>query len=94
MTIWLMEPIEGAFTHSGGAEAKRGIGGRGSQGSLQNFWEAQLLQEEAVWIDRVNEHHNIQIKLICQPLKMKSQGHGDLLLMALGCVCVPLLWLG
>ena len=35
--IWTMKPINGAFTCSGGAKVKGGIGGREPQGFLGNL---------------------------------------------------------
>ena len=59
MMIQTAEPIDGAFTHSGGAKVEGGIGGRELQGFLGNLQEANPLWEETVQIDRVNKDHSI-----------------------------------
>ena len=43
MTIWTTEPIDRAFTHSGGAEVKGDLGGREPPGFLGNLWESYPL---------------------------------------------------
>ena len=62
MTVWTTEPIDGAFTCSGGAKVEGGIGGRGPQGFLVNLQEAHPPWEETVQIDGVNEVCNIQTR--------------------------------
>ena len=62
MTMWTAELIDRAFTCSGGAKVKGGIGGREPQGFLGNLWEANPLQEETVWIDTVNDVCGIQTR--------------------------------
>ena len=57
-----MDPTERATTHSGGAEVIEGISGREPQGFPGNLWEAHHLQEETVWMDRVNAVHGIQTR--------------------------------
>ena len=61
MMIWTAEAID-RVTHNRGAKFKGGIFGREPQGFLGNLWEAHPLCEETVWIDRVNEVHNIQTR--------------------------------
>ena len=58
----IQEPIDGAFTHKGGAKVKEGLGSRGPQGFLGTLWETHPLWEEAVQIDRVNKVCNVHMK--------------------------------
>ena len=53
---------KGATTCSGGAEVEEGIGGREPHSFPGNLWEAHLLQEERVQMDRVNAVHGIQTR--------------------------------
>ena len=62
MMIQTAGSIDGAFTCSEGVKAKGGIGGREPQGFLGNLWEAHPLQEERVWIDRLNKVCYIQTR--------------------------------
>ena len=56
------KPIDGAFPYSRGTKVERVIGGREAQAFPGNLWEAYLLWEEIVQIDRVNEVCNIQTR--------------------------------
>ena len=59
MTIQTMDLTEGVTTHHGGAEVVECIGGREPHGFPGNLQEAHHLQEETVWMDRVNAVHGI-----------------------------------
>ena len=62
MTIQTTDLTKGATTCSGGAEVAEGIGGREPHGFPGNLQEAHYLQEETVWMDRVNAVHGIQTR--------------------------------
>ena len=62
MMIQTMDQTKGATTHSGEAEIAEGISGREPHGFLENLWEADHLQEETGWMDRVNVVHDIQTR--------------------------------
>ena len=60
MKIQTMELIDRAFTFSGRAKVKGGIGGREPHAFLGNCLEAHPIWEETVWMDRVNKVYGIQ----------------------------------
>ena len=62
MMIQTKDLTEGATTCSGGAEVTEGVGGREPHSFPGNLWEAHHLQEETVWMDRVNAVHGIQTR--------------------------------
>ena len=54
MMIQTTDLTKEATTPSTGAEVTEGIGSRESHGFPGNLWEAHHLQEETIWMDRVN----------------------------------------
>ena len=62
MTIQTTDLTEGVTTHSGGAKVMEGIGGIEPHSFSGNLLEAHHLQEETVWMDRVNAVQGIQTR--------------------------------
>ena len=62
MMIQTPDLTKGPTTHSGGAEITEGVGGREPHSFLRNLQEAHHLQEETVWMDRMNVVHGIQTR--------------------------------
>ena len=62
MMMQTTDLTEGVKTCSRGVEVVEGIGGRESHSFPGNLWEAHHLQEETVWVDRVNTVHDIQTR--------------------------------
>ena len=62
MMIQTMDLTKGAATRSREAEVEEGIGGREPQSFPGNLQEVHFLQEETVWMERVNVVHGIQTR--------------------------------
>ena len=62
MMIQTMDLTEGVTTHSGQAEIMEGVGSREPRGFPGNVQEAHHLQEERVWMYRMNTVHGIQTR--------------------------------
>ena len=75
MLIQTMELINVVTPHSAGAEVEGGIGSREPYSFLGNLWKAHPLQEETVWMDRVNRVHGIQPR---QGFQGKAANQGGL----------------
>ena len=62
MMIQTMDLTKGVTTHSDGAWVTEGIGSREPHGFPGNLQKAHHLQEETVWMDRVNTARGIQTR--------------------------------